>query len=81
MSKVYICDQCKNKIADEDIRITLIGYDVIQNREKVEYPQGYRVMVPRDFCSFNCVSNWAAEQQNLLDNYNNTVCRHDKEGV
>mgnify|MGYP003302310371 CR=1 FL=1 len=60
MADAKICDNCKKVI--EDIRITIKGYKV-ETKEKL----GYEVNRIEDFCSFNCLSEYAIEEQKLLD--------------
>lgn len=69
MGYVCQCDNCKKLIGEDDIKIKLIGYEVLQNRKKRKQPLGYGVYVPADFCSFTCLSQWAIEQQKMLDDY------------
>lgn len=69
MAKAHCCDQCGKLIKDSDIRITLDGFSVFQNRGNKRMPKGFSVSRPEDFCSFSCLSEWALEQQKLLDEY------------
>lgn len=69
MAKAHCCDQCGKLIKDSDIRITLDGFSVFQNRGNERMPKGFSVSRPEDFCSFSCLSEWALEQQKLLDEY------------
>ena len=69
MAKAYCCDQCGELIKDDDIRITIDGFSVLQNRENENMPKGFSVVNPKDFCSFVCLSEWIMEQQRLLDKY------------
>lgn len=69
MAKSHCCDQCGKLIKDSDIRITLDGFFVFQNRGNERMPKGFSVSRPEDFCSFSCLSEWALEQQKLLDEY------------
>ena len=69
MAKAHCCDQCGKLIKDSDIRITLDGFSVFQNRGNERMPKGFSVSRPEDFCSFSCLSEWALEQQKLLDDY------------
>ena len=52
MAKAYCCDQCGELIKDDDIRITIDGFSVLQNRENENMPKGFSVVNPKDFCSF-----------------------------
>lgn len=69
MAKAHCCDQCGKLIKESDIRINLDGFSVLQNRENNEMPKGFSIEHPEDFCSFTCLSEWALEQQKLLDTY------------
>lgn len=71
MAKAYMCDQCKKLITEDDIRISLNGYIVHHNDRNKEMPKGYEIRKPEEFCSFSCLSEWAIEQQKLLDDYLN----------
>ena len=67
--KAHCCDQCGKFIKDSDIRIVLDGFAVLQNRENEYMPKGFSVSKPEDFCSFTCLSEWATEQQKMLNDY------------
>lgn len=69
MAKAHQCDQCGRLIQDKDIRITLDGYAVLQNRENGAMPKGFTIIQPEDFCSFQCLADWGLEQQKMLDEY------------
>ncbi len=69
--KAYQCDQCGKLIDSNDIRITVKGYEVLQNRSNNNMPKGFGINYPQDFCSFTCLSGWALEQQEMLDEYMN----------
>lgn len=73
MAKAYMCDHCKKLITEDDIRITLSGYTVYQNESCGDMPQGYGIGFPEEFCSFTCLSEWAIQQQALLDDYKKLV--------
>ena len=76
MAKAHCCDQCGKLIKDRDIRIILGGFSVLQNRENNDMPKGFSIGDPEDFCSFTCLSEWALEQQKLLDEYIEIAARH-----
>lgn len=67
--KTHCCDQCGKLIKDKDIRITINGFSVLQNQESNRFPKGFQVEKPEDFCSFQCLANWALEAQQMLDEY------------
>ena len=69
MAKVHCCDQCGKLVKNSDIRITLDGFSVLQNRNNNDMPKGFSIGKPNDFCSFTCLSGWALEQQKMLDKY------------
>ena len=69
MAKVHCCDQCGQLIKDSDIRITIDGFAVLQNRENNDMPKGFAVKQPEDFCSFDCLAEWALEQKRVLEKY------------
>lgn len=60
MANARICDNCKKVI--EDVSITIEGYKV-KTKEKL----GYELKQIEDFCSFNCLSEYAKKQQTILD--------------
>ena len=76
MAKAHCCDQCGNLIKDSDIRITIDGFSVLQNRENNDMPKGFSIKQPEDFCSFTCLSEWAQEQQKLLAEYIEIAEKH-----
>lgn len=69
MAKVCQCDNCKKIIGEDEIKINLIGYEVTQNRRKRKIPMGYSVGIQQDFCSFDCLAEWALNEQKILDDY------------
>lgn len=69
MANAHCCDVCGKLIKDSDIRITLNGFSVIQNRENNDMPKGFSIGKPEDLCSFDCLSEWALETQKMLDEY------------
>lgn len=69
MSKAHCCDFCGKLIKDEDVRISVTGFSVIQNAANSKMPKGFSVAEPEDFCSFICLSGWAIENQKILDDY------------
>ena len=69
MANVCQCDNCKKIIGEDEIKINLIGYEVSQNRRKRKMPMGYSVGIPQDFCSFDCLAEWAMNEQKMLDGY------------
>lgn len=81
MAKVHCCDQCGKLIKDSDIRITLDGFYVLQNRENNDMPKGFSIGALEDFCSFTCLSEWALEQQKLLDEYIEIAGKHYAEAL
>lgn len=81
MAKAHCCDQCGKLIKDSDIRITLDGFSVLQNRESENIPKGFRIWQSEDFCSFTCLSKWALEQQKLLDEYIEIAEKHYGEAL
>ena len=46
MAKAHCCDQCGKLIKDSDIRITLDGFFVLQNRESENMPKGFSIGKP-----------------------------------
>jgi hypothetical protein len=68
MAKAYSCDNCGRLIAGSDIRIVLAGYQVLQNEEK-PITKGYGIGKPEEFCSLKCLSAWALNEQEMLDDY------------
>ena len=81
MSKAHCCDHCGKLIKDSDIRITLDGFSVLQNRESENMPKGFSIGQSEDFCSFTCLSKWALEQQKLLDEYIEIAKKHYGEAL
>lgn len=81
MAKSYCCDQCRKLIKDSDIRIILDGFSVLQNRENGNMPKGFSIGKSEDFCSFRCLSEWALEQQKMLDEYLEIVEKHYGEAL
>ena len=81
MAKAYCCDQCGKLIKDRDIRITLEGFSVFQNRKNNDMPKGFLTGNPKDFCSFTCLFEWALEQQKLLDKYMEIAEKHYGEAL
>ena len=77
MAKAHCCDQCGKLIKESDIHINLDGFSVLQNRENNEMPKGFSIEHPEDFCSFTCLSEWALEQQKLLDTLLYRDCRKE----
>lgn len=69
MANVCQCDNCKKIIGEDEIKIKLTGYEVSQNRRKRKIPMGYSVGFPQDFCSFDCLAEWAMNEQKMLDDY------------
>lgn len=69
MSKVHCCDLCGKMIKDSDIKISVLGFSVTQNMDNMEMPKGFSILQPEDFCSFDCLSKWAIENQKILDKY------------
>lgn len=69
MAKAYCCDWCGSLIGEDDIRITLDGYAVLQNQDRPVLPKGFSIKNPEDFCSFDCLSLWATNEQKLLNDY------------
>lgn len=76
MAKAFSCDNCGKLITDKDIRIVLNGYEIMQNRENGEMPKGYDIGKPEEFCSFNCLSEWALNEQKMLDDYLKLITAH-----
>lgn len=72
MANAKICDNCKKVI--EDIRIKIEGYKV-ETKEKL----GYELKHIEDFCSFNCLSEYAKKQQELLDEALKVIERYEVE--
>lgn len=60
MADAKICDNCKKVI--EDVHITIKGYKV-ETKEKL----GYEIGRIEDFCSFNCLGEFAFKEQKLVD--------------
>ena len=81
MAKAHCCDQCGKLIKDSDIRITLTGFSVMQNIENNDMPKGFSIGKPEDFCSFLCLSEWALEQQKLIDEYLKIAEKHYGEAL
>ena len=81
MAKAHCCDQCGRLIKDSDVRITLDGFSVLQNRDNKKMPKGFSIGKPEDFCSFDCLSEWAREQQKLLDEYMEISEKHYGEAM
>ena len=81
MAKAHCCDQCGKLIKDSDIRITLDGFSVLQNEENNDMPKGFSIGEPEDFCSFTCLSEWALDQQKLLDEYIEIAEKHYGEAL
>lgn len=69
VANAFSCDNCGNLIRGNDIRIELKGYSVYENQELTKMPKGYEIGWTEQFCSFNCLSEWAKGQQKLLDDY------------
>lgn len=67
--QVHCCDSCGKLIKDENIRIVLNGFSVLQNEKNCEMPKGFSIKKPEEFCSFNCLSVWAEKNQKMLDDY------------
>lgn len=67
--KVHSCDQCGRVIKDTDIRVSIDGFSVIHNINNPKMPKGFSLQKPEDFCSFQCLANWALDTQKLLDQY------------
>ena len=44
-------------------------------------PKGFSIGKPEDFCSFDCLSEWAQEQQKLLDEYMEISEKHYGEAL
>ena len=78
--KAHCCDQCGKLIKDSDIRITLDGFAVLQNLESGDMPKGFSIGKPEDFCSFTCLSEWATEQQKMLNDYLKIVGKEAVDG-
>lgn len=81
MSNVHICDYCGKVIKREDVRIAINGYRVFQNENIRKLQQGYEIKQPEDFCSFNCVSLWAKNEQKILDEYIEIAEKHEKNEI
>ena len=81
MAKAHCCDQCGKLIRDSDIRITLDGFSVLQNRENESMPKGFSIGKLEDFCSCACLSDWALEQQKMLDEYLEIAEKHCGEAL
>ena len=81
MAKAHCCDKCGKLIKDSDIRITIDGFSVLQNRDNKKMPKGFSIGKPEDFCSFDCLSEWAQEQQKLLDEYMEISEKHYGEAM
>lgn len=60
MADAKICDNCKKVI--DDVSIVIKGYKVT-TKEKL----GYEIEHIEDFCSFNCLRDYAEKQQDLLE--------------
>ena len=60
MADAKICDNCKKII--EDVHITIKGYKV-ETKEKL----GCELSKIEDFCSFNCLGEFAIKEQKLVD--------------
>lgn len=77
MANVCQCDNCKKIIEENDIKINLIGYNVTQNLKSSKMPKGYEIKIPQDFCSFNCLSEWALKEQETLDEYKELAKKYE----
>ena len=69
MADAKICDNCKKVI--EDIHIIMKGYKV-ETKEKL----GYELSKTEDFCSFNCLSEFAIKEQKLVDEFLQKIEEH-----
>lgn len=78
MANACQCDNCKKIIGDDDIKIKLLGFEVSQNRKKRKLPAGYGIQHPEDFCSFECMAEWALNQQILLNDYKKLAEKYEK---
>ena len=76
MANARICDNCKKVI--DDVSITLKGYKV-ETKEKL----GYEIGHIEDFCSFNCLKEYAEKQQKLLEESLKVIEKYkeEKEGI
>ena len=58
--EIKICDNCEKRI--DDFLIELQGYKV-ENKENL----GYAIKRKQEFCSFNCLSEYAKKEQKLFE--------------
>lgn len=74
MANARICDNCKKVI--DDVSITLKGYKV-ETKEKL----GYEIVNIEDFCSFNCLGEYAKKQQKMLEDTLKIIDKYTKEDI
>ena len=74
MANARICDNCKEVI--DDVSITLKGYKV-ETKEKL----GFEIIHIEDFCSFNCLGEYAKKQQELLEESLKVIEKYKEENT
>lgn len=70
MSSKVCCDWCGAVFNPRRSHIKLTGYQVLYNNQE------YSLSECTDFCSFDCLSKWAAEEQKILDDYLTSYDKH-----